>query len=85
MKAILVIDMPSCCIECPLYDFDTYLCSSEMETTNENRHDERMDWCPLKPMPQIKYISPNDTHDDLIFQMGWNACLDSIIGETDET
>ena len=53
MKAILVIDMPSCCVECPCYDFDLGLCSPKNEITDvDGRHDERADWCPLKPMPE---------------------------------
>lgn len=50
MKAILVIDMPSCCVECPCYDFDLGLCSPKNEITDvDGRHDERAEWCPLKP------------------------------------
>ena len=77
MKAILVIDMPSCCVECPCYDFDLGLCSPKNEITDvDGRHDERADWCPLKPLPNAinergKWISEE-------YQKGWNAFRENL-------
>lgn len=74
MKAVLVIDMPTDCIKCPL--FDGY-CWNIFPTKGI------ADGCPLKPLPQKK-------HDGLVFksdgtaftkemEIGWNACLEEII------
>lgn len=84
-KAILVIDMPSCCVECPCYDFDLGLCSPKDEITDvDGRHDERAEWCPLKPLPKPMPYEQTDTQTvkavkvDNSFRLGWNACLEEI-------
>jgi len=51
MKAILVIDMPKCCDECPVMDFDQYKCSIVDDVVDEKWDVGRQPWCPLKPMP----------------------------------
>ena len=55
-KAILVIDMPSCCKECSLCvseelfpSFDEYSCIVENVAVDVY---DKPDWCPLKPMPE---------------------------------
>lgn len=87
MKAILVLnEMPKSCYACPLtyidYDYgaNTTRCVIDKDTIPR---DGKWDECPLKKLPEIKYINLNDKHDDLIFQMGWNACLDEIMGKTE--
>ena len=82
-KSVLVVDTPKTCKECRCQmmlvcvpadeDIDEYV---DPSTTIPK-------WCPLKPLPEIKYIRPNDTHDDLMLQIGWNACIDEIMGETE--
>ena len=61
-KAILVIDMPRTCEECPIcqgvaLDGD-YVCSIKDEHGEERGFDdgryEKPDWCPLKPVPEKK-------------------------------
>ena len=84
MKAILVIDMPTDCTKCQFCGFgginmELNVCS----LTGRKGTQPKLDSCPLRPLPQIKYINLDDTHDDLIFEMGWNGCLDEIIGETE--
>ena len=93
MKSILIFDTPTRCYDCPLYtsidDADEYgFCDDrnilgQEEAQEKIRFDEKPTWCPLRPLPEIKYISLNNTHDDLMFQMGWNDCLDEIVGETE--
>ena len=55
-KAILVIDMPSCCEECFALDFhgDYPMCmvTDEQRGYNFNTRARRMPHCPLKPMPE---------------------------------
>lgn len=51
MKAILVIDMPKRCLECPLHyrkRREIYRC----ELTHQNvLINNKPKWCPLRPMP----------------------------------
>ena len=74
MKAILVMDMPKTCYECPLCYCDTdydYVCSAltikakddYTDDTNEIVNDEewtdcRYSKCPLKPMPNSTPFTP---------------------------
>ncbi len=55
-KAILVIDMPSCCEECFALDFhgDYPRCiiTDEQRGYTFNTRTQRMTYCPLKPMPE---------------------------------
>ncbi len=57
-KAILVIDMPSCCSECPIcasyaksaFSPREYWCTIS-DNTDVNPYDKPK-WCPLKPAPK---------------------------------
>ena len=92
MKAILVIDMPTDCIKCPLANG---YCWNTFPTK------ERAVGCPLKPLPSKKDVTVKRVEDiqsysitevadkisakiilksNEIFALGWNACLDLIIG-----
>ena len=89
-KAILVMDMPKGCDDCPLRyyneDIELYKCC----VTNR-----QADWlmgreekCPLKELPnKIPQFFQNkkcfSDKEKGCFQ-GWNDCLDEIIGEDDE-
>ena len=71
-KAILVLDMPESCGDCPLQtEYDTLRCVVNNEIVTM---DARPDWCPLKPVPEkvdIPYLT--------IWDAGWNACIDEIL------
>ena len=82
MKSILIIDTPTTCTDCPCYDYIHGVCAITYKDC-ELRKQAKPTWCPLKPLPEIKYIRPNDTHDDLMLQIGWNDCIDEILGETE--
>lgn len=85
MKAILVIDMPIDCLECPFYDDMLMRCGYL-----KNEHygvDARPSDCPLKPMPKQKYdtvetcyyAEPEKKWYELNgYSRGWNACLEEI-------
>ena len=64
-KAILVIDMPSCCSECfaldDHYDYPECLITKEQRGYNFNTKTQRMDKCPLKPIPK-KLEDNNSTY-----------------------
>lgn len=89
MKAILVIDMPTHCGECPV--------KCRMRGINHVPT-----WCPLKPLPKKKEVEVNKIEDlvhtefqtmdvitdkfiaDVRFEtekliaLGWNACLEAL-------
>lgn len=87
MKAILVIDKPSDCSECPCCiircDKNGGYTSAKCQASYDDGGwvDEITfaipSWCPLRSLPQ--------RYDEGIMreQKGWNRCLDEIIGETE--
>lgn len=83
-KAILVINMPKSCDECPLFGSHySDLCCKALNNRGINYPypaDFRQDWCPLKPMPKKM-----KGHDSIYYQWGdyedgYNACIDEILG-----
>ena len=84
MKAILVIDMPTECVQCPFHRIyvDGFLnethCSL-MAKKNKDGVNTRAEWCPLRPLPQKKNTG---MYCDL-YGFGWNDCLKKIAGETE--
>lgn len=76
-KAMLIMDMPSCCDKCPVHSINVFgdiccrgkdgrICLSEKPT-----------WCPLRSVPQKK---TELTMFDIGEAMGYNACIDEILG-----
>lgn len=74
-KSILVINTPDSCRDCiarSLSDDCMVVCKS----VGEYRYNKsKPDWCPLKDIPE-KYdtVSMN-------FELGYNACIDEMLGE----
>jgi len=90
MKAVLVIDMPTSCGECNLKElYDSWECIVNGRTLKINCEKPRPSWCPLKPMPEKIFPDINSQlkkqSEYEIWTGGWNACLDSIIGEKNES
>jgi len=80
MKAVLVIDMPNRCWECPIHYLN--ICEANQYKVGwENGRNGKPDWCPLKPLPQK--LPPNELGNMSLYKSGWNACLDAITGETE--
>lgn len=87
-KAILVIDMPSCCYECfSLDDSGDY---PRCRITDEQRgytfriREQKMDKCPLKLLPEKYEIDKSKCSDPFYqfeFEYGYNQCIDEILGE----
>lgn len=83
-KAILVIDMPDSCDNCPLFHgfYTDMTCGANHYGINyPYPKDFRQDWCPLKPMPKKM-----KGHDSIYYQWGdyedgWNDCIDCVSGE----
>ena len=76
-KAVLVIDMPENCFNCPFYDND---CPFVYIYPLSGRHKD----CPLRPLPQKRdecyYFGELAKNE---FAVGYNTCLDDITGETE--
>ena len=96
-KGFLAMDMPGCCLECPLcYKADKlslgdfryqilYRCRMEPDDIEEvylkDIIHKRQDWCPLKPMPE-KMECP--AMNGANYEAGWNAYIDAIGGNESE-
>lgn len=85
-KAMLIIDEPECCIDCPCSNFisgyEQWQCkATEMELSEFELEAERPIWCPLRPVPTLKednsviYIERYEGYLE-----GWNDCVREIIG-----
>lgn len=94
-KAVLVIDMPTDCIKCPLADG---YCWNIFPTRG------KADGCPLRPLPQKREVEVNEIKDiihtefqttdvitdkfiadikfetDKLIALGYNSCIDDIMG-----
>lgn len=88
-KAVLVMDMPECCVDCCCGYFERYtkelnlVCGATREDANNV---EKPDWCPLRELPD-KIPDLKSGYEDLgtsIRRVGWNACLDEILEERKE-
>ena len=83
-KAILVIDMPSRCNECPIcasyaesaFSIREYWCTAS-DNTDVDPYD-KPDWCPLKPAPEEQLIWYDD--DWSAWERGYNSCLNEVLG-----
>ena len=79
-KAILVIDMPSCCYRCfafdDNYDYPVCLATGETRGYTFRSREQRMDKCPLRPAPEhfVNFGGDDDYAD------GYNDCLNEILG-----
>lgn len=78
-KAILVMDMPEDCEDCPLFEekvYNPHNCKAKRKNVDKyTYYKNKPDWCPLRPMPEKKQNAC--THG---FAGGWNACIDAIGG-----
>ena len=94
MKAILVIDNPNNCYECPCYKKGRtrYECSAYLFNNNRiliiDDLSNKPNDCPLKPTPQKKTKLKGRGKDSceyslleqLEYRKGFNDCLDEILG-----
>lgn len=82
-KAILVLDMPDSCRECPLFGsrYTDMCCGGMNNKTIDYPYpkDFRQDWCPLKAVPEIELRKVSYQADYPSYSEGFYACLDSIL------
>ena len=69
-KSVLVIDTPEICGNCSLL----YYCHQHNTIIP---YDSKPDSCPLKKLPEHELV----WCDDNDWEQGFNACLDTILGE----
>ena len=80
-KAILVIDMPSCCDECFALDdngdYPFCIITQEQRGYNFRTREQKMDMCTLKPAPELQ----DKWYDNDDWIIGYNNCVHKIIGD----
>ena len=80
-KAVLVMDMPSSCDECPLFGshYSDMTCKANGRSINYTYpKDERQVFCPLRELPEKKEDNANNSESFACFKLGYNACIDEI-------
>ena len=83
-KSVLVMKTPENCYSCCLrreHIRNLPYCSVNLKGIKDSSVEP--DWCPLKPLPEKKeYIVPIDNVESQkdIIAVGWNACINAIIG-----
>lgn len=83
-KAVLVMDMPESCYQCP-FGNDDFECDVIGSHVYIGFMSGKPKWCPLRPMPEKKktICYENDswcTVGEKTKNIGWNACIDAIGG-----
>ena len=88
-KSILVIDIPSVCIDCPChfaYDTGKVECGvNKKELLSDNIETYKPKWCPLKEVPQLRQVNPDPycANKSDAYDSGYNACIREILEERD--
>lgn len=81
-KAILMIDMPSCCDECFALDdngdYPVCLITQEQRGYTFRTREQKMDGCPLKPIADKVDVFMDDWAE------GCNVCLEDILKNKNE-
>lgn len=87
MKAVLVIDTPTNCYECPLIywgNIGGWNCKPTRALLDDAN--KKPEWCPLRPLPERKdegsVLKPLP-FEVYMYRYGFNECLDEIVGETE--
>lgn len=81
MKAILVIDMPSCCHTCRLEHYG--LCMGTLDRKAIVNDSTMSNYCPLKPMPERQKVKAGAGGYTRGFTAGFNK-FRYLIGGADE-
>ena len=80
-KAMLIMDeMPTTCSDCNLCGFDG-VCHAVHEFC-QYRFDKKQEWCPLRECPTKKetVLSEIRNMGEINYNLGYNACIDEILG-----
>lgn len=80
-KAMLIMDMPSSCMECQLcYNEDFPMCEAGGRRIKDDNIEKRQEWCPLREVPQKKEESSIGGLE-FVYMEGYNDCIDEILGD----
>lgn len=80
-KAVLIMDMPECCADCPcsFFERDNPILNLICGVTQEDAYNVgKPDWCPLRELPEKKERRIGE-HGERMFRAGFNACLNEIM------
>lgn len=82
-KAILVMDMPKFCYQCPCFSISecrAYKCGTKIEDDRK-----KPEWCPLREVPhKITSWKGKSTNYQQGHRDGYNACIDEIMKGAEE-
>ena len=86
-KAVLIMDMPECCADCPcsFFERDNSILNLICGVAQEDAYNVgKPDWCSLRELPEKmevcgKYPQPGKPVPS--YRFGWNACLKAILGD----
>ena len=84
-KAVLVIDTPEYCIDCPAHFCDDphYWCGVTNDSLlTDDIETFKPDWCPLKEMPEKLEHDPEESVCVTRYKTGWNRCINTILGNS---
>lgn len=83
-ECIAVIKTPSKCSKCIFCGNSKQTCMLNGYTLTMHKFERRMNWCPLKEIPDRKpELQMDIIHSESIecgYYDGWNACIDEIVG-----
>lgn len=80
-KAVLVMNMPESCADCPcsFFERDNPILNLICGVTQEDAYNVgKPDWCPLRELPEKKERRIGE-HGERMFRAGFNACLNEIM------
>lgn len=83
MKGIIVVDIPEHCTLCR-YSYISekntqWVCGIKNKRIDGQK--SKMDWCPIKFIPDKKEVKNAENMTSLGWIEGWNACIDEIEGK----
>lgn len=84
MKAVLVLDMPKSCIDCPLAykeGYSIYRCKMSEDQVDPNSIYRE---CPLKPLPELRHKEKYAYTYELTYDQGYNRAIKEITGEAEK-
>ena len=79
-KAILIMDMPSSCSECPIHSINVCGDICCRKRNGRNCIIDKPIWCPLRKCPTKQDENAQITESDYYRTQGYNACIDEILG-----
>ena len=76
------MDMPSRCADCILRasPHKTFCVTNFMDISDDEYYKQKPTWCPLREVPQKKEIAFRDSDITRIEKIGYNDCIDEILG-----